>query len=361
MTKKHSPADAARANNSQSSTGPRSESGKARSSRNALKHGLRAETIALPGEDPAELQDQHDQWVLRFRPRDIIEYALVRMIFRSTLQMDRCDRQQQATCAKQIRSCHTREEFRVEHEVHRAHERLKTDPVGARLDLRRSALGCGFLISQWTLIRAVLERDGYFEQADLEIARRIGGVLAQGGALVGPATHPERAQALAAAQAEIRENLAELAAREKDLREWEVEPNRAEGPERALMDEDVARGSLNLRYLNAANSTFFRAVDKLLKLQAGRPDADDSGAACYGAPNEPGRPDPEPQAPEESEACAEEKVAEPGSSGGSWGAPGTTSYWTNESAESLDERLSIYAPVKSSQVAQGDAGRIGDR
>jgi hypothetical protein len=37
--------------NAQHSTGPRTETGKAASSQNALKHGLTAKTILLPGED----------------------------------------------------------------------------------------------------------------------------------------------------------------------------------------------------------------------------------------------------------------------------------------------------------------------
>jgi hypothetical protein len=40
--------------NSQLSTGPRSEEGKARSSQNSLKHGVFAKTIVLPGENQAE-------------------------------------------------------------------------------------------------------------------------------------------------------------------------------------------------------------------------------------------------------------------------------------------------------------------
>ena len=39
--------------NSQHSTGPRTEAGKAVSSQNALKHGLTAQTVLLPGEDEA--------------------------------------------------------------------------------------------------------------------------------------------------------------------------------------------------------------------------------------------------------------------------------------------------------------------
>jgi hypothetical protein len=47
-------ADVNRAN-AQHSTGPRTEAGKQASSRNAFRHGLYAKQLALPGEDPAEL------------------------------------------------------------------------------------------------------------------------------------------------------------------------------------------------------------------------------------------------------------------------------------------------------------------
>ena len=40
--------------NAQSSTGPRTADGKARSSQNALKHGFCAKYPVFPGEDPAE-------------------------------------------------------------------------------------------------------------------------------------------------------------------------------------------------------------------------------------------------------------------------------------------------------------------
>ncbi|HEY2015004.1 MAG TPA: hypothetical protein VGH38_15960, partial [Bryobacteraceae bacterium] len=43
--------------NAQRSTGPRSAAGRARAAMNALKTGLYAQSIVLPGEDPAELQN----------------------------------------------------------------------------------------------------------------------------------------------------------------------------------------------------------------------------------------------------------------------------------------------------------------
>ena len=40
---------------SHKSTGPRTASGKAASSQNALRHGLASGTILIPGEDPEQL------------------------------------------------------------------------------------------------------------------------------------------------------------------------------------------------------------------------------------------------------------------------------------------------------------------
>ena len=49
--------------NARKSTGPRTDAGKAASRLNAMKHGLRAQTVPLPVEDPAELEALADEWV----------------------------------------------------------------------------------------------------------------------------------------------------------------------------------------------------------------------------------------------------------------------------------------------------------
>ena len=52
--------------NAKKSTGPRTETGKAVSSHNSMKHGLTAQTVLLPGEDEAAYQklcaDTFDDW-----------------------------------------------------------------------------------------------------------------------------------------------------------------------------------------------------------------------------------------------------------------------------------------------------------
>jgi len=50
-------------NNSPGCTGPSSPSGKERSSRNALKHGLCSEKLILPNENPSELEEIKNKWL----------------------------------------------------------------------------------------------------------------------------------------------------------------------------------------------------------------------------------------------------------------------------------------------------------
>jgi hypothetical protein len=69
--------------NSQKSTGPSSAEGKAAARFNALKHGMDAQSLIVPGEDPAELEalahDYHEQ----FRPHGPEEIFLVETLIRA--------------------------------------------------------------------------------------------------------------------------------------------------------------------------------------------------------------------------------------------------------------------------------------
>src|ERR1700726_1307052 len=58
------------------STGPRTEAGKARSSMNAIKHGLRSQRPVLPDEDPAEWDAFHYDVVQTLEPANTIERDL---------------------------------------------------------------------------------------------------------------------------------------------------------------------------------------------------------------------------------------------------------------------------------------------
>jgi hypothetical protein len=62
--------------NSTHSTGPQTEAGKERSSRNSFKHGLTSSKIVLPGEDPAEYDEFRAGILEQYQPANAIEQIL---------------------------------------------------------------------------------------------------------------------------------------------------------------------------------------------------------------------------------------------------------------------------------------------
>jgi hypothetical protein len=70
--------------NAQNSTGPRSVEGKAVSRFNALKHGLDAASLVIPGEDPAELARLAEDFHNEYQPKGALETELVEILVRST-------------------------------------------------------------------------------------------------------------------------------------------------------------------------------------------------------------------------------------------------------------------------------------
>jgi len=75
--------------NSQHSTGPRTEAGKQRSSRNALRHGLTAQTAVLPTEDPETYQRHIQQFLDEYAPATPTETQLVHEIANSAWRLNR--------------------------------------------------------------------------------------------------------------------------------------------------------------------------------------------------------------------------------------------------------------------------------
>jgi hypothetical protein len=81
-------AEASRRNGARS-RGPKTPEGKARSSRNALKHGMRAEKhVVLPDEDAAEFKSLTDE----LAPEDALQSILVGRIARAAWRLERAER-----------------------------------------------------------------------------------------------------------------------------------------------------------------------------------------------------------------------------------------------------------------------------
>ena len=79
-------------NNAKKSTGPRTEQGKARVSKNGLKHGLLARDTVLPGEDPADFDRQLSALEADIHPANSLEFELVRQIADAQWRMRRLTR-----------------------------------------------------------------------------------------------------------------------------------------------------------------------------------------------------------------------------------------------------------------------------
>jgi hypothetical protein len=71
---------AANASNATLSTGPKTSAGKARSSKNALRHGLRSELPVLPGERVEDWEAHHDGVVRALAPAGALEAALAERV-----------------------------------------------------------------------------------------------------------------------------------------------------------------------------------------------------------------------------------------------------------------------------------------
>ncbi len=78
--------------NAKKSTGPRTPEGKARVSKNALKHGLLAQDSVIPGEDPAEFDRHLTTYQDTYLPRNCVGKEIVRQIADSAWRMRRLSR-----------------------------------------------------------------------------------------------------------------------------------------------------------------------------------------------------------------------------------------------------------------------------
>jgi hypothetical protein len=68
--------ETARANGAKS-RGPKTPEGRKKSSMNAIKHGLTAQTLVLPNEDPGEYRQMLDSYIQHFQPVGRIELDLI--------------------------------------------------------------------------------------------------------------------------------------------------------------------------------------------------------------------------------------------------------------------------------------------
>src|SRR5947207_1372846 len=193
--------------NGQKSRGPKSPAGKSRSRFNALKHGRRALTLILPGEDADAFEGRLDAWTTDLQPRNDLEQDLVVRAATISWQLERADRAEAARLTDLIRHAPDELALRQADEAAALGQRLFQDPHGplplyphclynshtqARISsaglgedpnapprlllrLEATAAGCQWLLVQWAELRSRLDHDLAWQSPDkLKAIRLLG-------------------------------------------------------------------------------------------------------------------------------------------------------------------------------------------
>jgi hypothetical protein len=142
--------------NGAKSRGPTSPEGKAVSKFNGLKHGLRAEQIVLPGEDPAEFEAERKGWMDDWKPQSHTRAVLVERAAIVSWRLRRSVRVEAARLRELAdAAAHGFDDERFAR-VERVVERLPDDPPSALALLESHAAGIDRLITAWRSLAAAL-------------------------------------------------------------------------------------------------------------------------------------------------------------------------------------------------------------
>ncbi len=291
--------------NGQKSQGPKTNEGKAKSRQNATKHGLRAELLAMPHEDPSIVNARTQSWNEYYQPSSPAAQHLVNECVRATIMSDRCHNFHDAMLAKQVREAEIRERARDEAEIERQVARLAADPENATEALHRFGAGIQYLISRWERLAAILEKHGTWNTSDCSEAIRLQGFRADDkqlknsevawrtrfynllafdhpdsqyfGWMVNPGTMPANLRSTYGRDScpdrdDCRVALKEMVA--EKLRHLRIaaaaheeidDANDASAADRSLILQDEPSAKLFLRYLAESRSTFHRSFKELVK------------------------------------------------------------------------------------------------
>ncbi len=140
--------------NARRSTGPKDTS---LTRFNGLTHGLRAEHVGLPGEDPAEVQAELDGWRGDWQPLTHTRAVLVDLAAVATWRLRRSIRAGSAVRARLADDAGRAFDSERHAAVERAIDRFDDDPGAALTLLQSSALGLDRLLTSWGELDASLE------------------------------------------------------------------------------------------------------------------------------------------------------------------------------------------------------------
>jgi hypothetical protein len=144
---------AANRENSARSTGPKTPEGKARSRRNALKHGLTGAGVALPSEDSARIEERFQDIEAEFRPTRRFSQALAYRIAFLMTRLERCMRFDRAHYSGLVRAARAKFDDARKARVEELADDLDSRCATASRRLQEMPEGIDWLLSQWAILR----------------------------------------------------------------------------------------------------------------------------------------------------------------------------------------------------------------
>ena len=292
--------------NASKSTGPKTLDGKAASRQNALKHGLRAEILALPNEDPVVVEARAIEWNDYYKPQSPGAQHLVNECVRATILSDRVATYHDFTVGKQVRDATNLWDRNREDDAVGLFSELETDPAATVRLLKRTGHGCELLIREWEKLKTALDDVGHwsatqFNQMIMLLGERPGlknlAIFPKGymacllnsilwgepgivwiEALCDPKNVPDSLAKVVRIDAlpdddEARDGLREMASQTIDeLTDFQINtidpiefPDRDEAEARAMILVEEKSARLFLRYHAEARNAFHRAYGQLVK------------------------------------------------------------------------------------------------
>ena len=156
--------------NSRKSTGPKTAQGKANSRKNAIKHGLRSEVLALPNEDPVKIAERAASWNDYYHPRSPSAQHLVNECVQATILADRIHQFHHFALSTQIRDAKPLWLAEREDQVKKLKDLMNDDPAEAVRLLKRSSHGVCSLIMEWEGFQKRFAGEGCLNGTDCDHA-----------------------------------------------------------------------------------------------------------------------------------------------------------------------------------------------
>jgi hypothetical protein len=159
--------------NGSNSTGPRTAEGKERVRLNGLKHGLRAEQVVLPTEDPAAFESYLKAWKDDWQAPTEARSALVERAAVASWRLKRCVRIESARLSERIEIARDRWDRRINESVKTDVARLTTEPNEALDQLEESLEGIDQLIVLWHDLEQAADDPAGWNDMDLHHFRLV--------------------------------------------------------------------------------------------------------------------------------------------------------------------------------------------